>query len=88
MLLLIERQAKNQLSGGRFYEPSVGHQLRGQSVPTTHTCSEKDFAQLDILVNLKPSASTTSYEAIFMWSNNKTSRWIETTTENEKKKSN
>ena len=74
MLLLLERQAKNQLFGGRFYEPSVGHQLRGQSVPTTHTCSEIYFVQLDILVILKPSASTTSYEAIFMWSNNKTSR--------------
>ncbi|CAC5376805.1 unnamed protein product [Mytilus coruscus] len=86
MLLILERQAKDQLPGGRFYEPSVGNQLRGQSVPTTNTCSERDFAQLDMLVKLKPSASTTSYESIIMWSNNKTSRWLENLPENEKKK--
>ena len=76
MLLILERQAKDQLPGGKFYEAGVGDQMRGAAVPTTNTCSERDFAQLDMLMRLKPSASTVSYEAIIMWSNNKTSAWL------------
>jgi len=43
MLLILERQAKDQHQGGRYYEPSVTDQMRASSVPTTNTCSEKDF---------------------------------------------
>lgn len=76
MLLILERQAKDQLPGGKFFEPSVTDQMRAASVPTTNTCSERDFAQLDILMRLKPSASTECYESIIMWTNNKTSQWL------------
>lgn len=76
MLLILERQAKDQLPGGIFYEPCETDQLRASAVPTTNTCSERDFAQLDVLMRLKPSASTTAYESIIMWTNNKTSTWL------------
>ncbi|VDI71580.1 E1A/CREB-binding protein [Mytilus galloprovincialis] len=76
MLLILERQAKDQLPGGKFFEPSFRDQIHGISVPTTNTCSERDFAQLDMLVRLKPSATTVAYESIIMWSNNKTSNWL------------
>ena len=46
------------------------------SVPATNTASERDFAQLDMLMRSKPSASTIAYESIIMWSNNKTSTWL------------
>jgi E1A/CREB-binding protein len=50
--------------------------MRVSSVPTTNTCSERDFAELDVLMRLKPSASIIAYEAFMMWSNNKTSEWL------------
>ena len=76
MLLILERQAKDQHPGGRYYEPSVTDQMRASSVPTTNTCSERDFAQLILLMRLKPSAPTIAYEAIIMWSSNNTSEWL------------
>ncbi|XP_048751175.2 uncharacterized protein LOC125662866 [Ostrea edulis] len=76
MLLILERQAKDQLPGGIFHEPSENDQKRASAVPTTNTCSERDFAQLDVLMRLKPSASTTAYESVIMWTNNKTTIWL------------
>jgi E1A/CREB-binding protein len=76
MLLILERQAKDQLPGGRYYEPSVTDQMRASTVPTTNTCPERDFAQLDVPMRLKPSALNIAYKAIIMWSNNKTSEWL------------
>ena len=76
MLLILERQAKDQLPGGKYYEASVDDQVRAAAVPPTNTCSERDFAQLDMLMRIKPTASTVAYESIIMWSNNKTSEWL------------
>lgn len=84
MLLILERQAKDQLPGGIYYEPSETDQLRAAAVPTTNTCSERDFAQLDVLMRLKPSASTTAYESVIMWTNNKTSTWLNSLSNSEK----
>ncbi|CAC5414940.1 unnamed protein product [Mytilus coruscus] len=86
MLLILERQAKDQLPGGKFYEPSYRDQIHGISVPTTNTCSARDFAQLDMLVRLKPSATTVAYEAIIMWSNNKISNWLSKLSDTDKNK--
>lgn len=76
MMLILERQAKDQLPGGKFYLPDEKEAERSRNVPTTNTCSERDFGQLDALMRLKPSASTTAYESCIMWSNNKTSSWL------------
>ena len=76
MLLILERQAKDQLPGGKFCDCPVADQMRGASVPTTNTCSERAFAQLDMLMRLKPSASTECIESIIMWTKNGTSQWL------------
>jgi E1A/CREB-binding protein len=71
MLIILERQCKDQLPGGKYWdlEPATIDKLL--TVPTTNTVSERDFAQLDVLMRTKPSASTTTFESIIMWTNNK-----------------
>ena len=77
---VIERQAKDQLPGGKYWTQSSDEHL-----PSTNNMSERDFAQLDILLSLKPSASTTTFESIIMWTNNKTSSWLQAMNEEERK---
>lgn len=77
MLLVLERQAKDQLPGGKYWNLDQTSSAKVPNVPTTNTASEKDFAQLDMLMRAKPSASTTAYESVIMWSNNKTSAWLD-----------
>ncbi|CAC5376816.1 unnamed protein product [Mytilus coruscus] len=50
ILLTLERQVKDQFPGVKFYEPSLGIKSMVFLLPTANTCSERDFAQLDMLV--------------------------------------
>lgn len=77
MLILLERQAADQLPGGKYWEPSEMVQAHASNVPTTNITSERDFAVLDFLVRLKPSARTLSHEAMVMWLHNGTVKWLE-----------
>lgn len=74
MLIILERQ--DHLPGGKYWALSDPEINLVASVPTTNTVSERDYAQLDILMRTKPSAATTTYKAIVMWSNNKSSTWL------------
>lgn len=47
------------------------------SVKTTNTISERDFAQLDRLLREKPNATMLALEAHILFSNNRTSEWLE-----------
>lgn len=76
-LLVLERQAKDQLKGGKFCEPSDKVVQRSRAVPTTNMVSERDFGQLDHLNKMKPAASITCYEAIILWTNNETAQWLQ-----------
>jgi len=53
--------------------------IRGEteSVRTTNVVSECDFALLDRFVREKPNASTLALEAHIIFSNNKTSSWLQ-----------
>lgn len=53
-------------------------EMRGEtsSVPTTNTISERDFAKFDRLLREKPHASTLALEAHILFTNNKTSKWL------------
>ena len=75
-LLILERQAQNQLRGGKYWNPSETDTNIASNVPTTNMASERDFAHLDLLIRTKPHAyaTTLSLEALIMWKNNKTSR--------------
>ena len=75
-ILIIERQAKDQLDRGKYFQPSEELQRSSRNVPTTNTVSERDFAILDILLRLKPAAAFLSLETYILWINNKPSAWL------------
>ena len=77
IVLILERQAKDQLEGGKYFNPTPTQQESAKNVPTTNTVSERDFAILDILVRLKPAASSHAYEIYILWLNNKPSEWLD-----------
>ena len=67
-------------------EPSnVAHASVTSSVPTTNTVSERDFAKLDRLLREKPHASTLALEAHILFTNNKTSAWFASKSQEERK---
>lgn len=76
LLLILERQAEEQLPGGCHYEPSRELLKSADNVPTTNIVSERDFGSLDMLLRMKPAASTLGLESLIMWSNNKTADWV------------
>ena len=86
IVLILERQAKDQLEGGKYFAPSNSLLHSSKNVPTTNTVSERDFAILDVLVRLKPAASCHSLETYILWCNNKPSEWLETMDAHEKTK--
>lgn len=47
------------------------------SVKTTNTVSERDFAQLDRLLREKPNATMLALEAHILFTNNRTSEWLQ-----------
>ena len=71
LLLILERQAKDQLPGGKYWNPDEQLIRQASNVPITNTISEKDFALLDILLRIKPSARIQSLESLIMWVNKK-----------------
>ncbi|KAJ8353653.1 hypothetical protein SKAU_G00212200 [Synaphobranchus kaupii] len=84
MQILLERQAADQLPGGKYWDPSAQIQAHASNVPTTNMLSERDFAVLDLLVRQKPSARTISHEAMVMWLHNGTMQWLDNLTPEEK----
>jgi len=86
ILILLERQAEEQLPGGKYWQPSEAEQQKSQHVPTTNVVSERDFAVLDNLIRSKPNASSLSCEAYIMWLNNQTSTWLDNLDAKEKER--
>ena len=74
--ILLSRLVCDHLPGGVLDEPSTPLKSQTKSVPKTNTISERDFAKLDRLLREKPNATTLSLEAIVLFSNNKTGKWL------------
>ena len=74
--LLLSRLVCDHLQGGVLDEPSTPFKKQTKSVPKTNTLSERDFAKLDRFLREKPNASTLSLEAIVLFTNNKTAKWL------------
>lgn len=83
---LLKRMVTDHLPGGE-YDVELTEKIMKEtaSVQKTNTLSERDFAQLDRLLREKPNATTMSLEAIVMFSNNKTAKWIQSKTVEERK---
>ena len=80
-LILLERQVADQLPGGAFSVKEAS-----TNVPKTNVLSERDFAQLDLQLRIKPSARIVTHEELTMWRNNKTVSWLDKMQPEEKEK--
>jgi E1A/CREB-binding protein len=76
IMLILDRQAKDQLPGGKYSNPTEEFSVQAKSLPKTNTVSERDFGSLDLLIRMKPAATTLCYESVILWTNNKTSEWL------------
>ena len=67
ILQILERQCRDHLPGGKFWEPDDASKTTFKNVPSTNMIGERDFAILDMLVRQKPSARVSSLEALIMY---------------------
>ena len=84
LLLVLERLSHDQLPGGKYFSPSDSVKKLQKNVPKTNKISEADFVILDILIRKKPNASINALDALIMWSQNKTMKWLDTLSSEEK----
>ena len=80
---LLTRLLSDHLPGGIYNDSSPQLQIETRSVPKTNTVSEHVFAKLDRLLHEKPNASTLALEAMVLFSNNKTAKWLQSKTKAE-----
>ena len=85
--LLLERVLSDLLPALQA-EKENRQQVRQEStsVPTTNTISERDFGKFDRLLREKPHASTLALEAYILFTNNKTSKWLDIKSASDKSK--
>ena len=82
-----QRLLIDNLPGGKYYSVTDTKIINETaSVPTTNVSPERDFAILDRLMQQKPNANTIALEAMIMYSQNRTSTWLQGKSEEEKKK--
>lgn len=74
---LLSRLVCDHLPGGVLDEASTSLESETQSVPKTNVVSERDFAKLDCFLHEKPNASTLSLEALILFTNNQTAKWLD-----------
>ena len=67
ILEILERQCRDHLPGGKFWEPDDASKTTFKNVPSSNMIGERDFAILDMLVRQKPSARVSSLEALIMY---------------------
>ena len=82
--LTAARLLGDHLEEGEYAEPSPQTVKETMSVPATNVRSERDFALLDRLMREKPNASTIAIEAMVLYCNNKTAKWLSQKSEEEK----
>ena len=86
LLLILERLCQDQLPGGKYYTPNESLKKIAANVPKTNKISEADFAILDLLMQKKPNATINALDALIMWSQNKTLKWLDSIPAKEKSK--
>ena len=86
LLIILERQAKDQLDGGKYRIPSENVLKSSKNVPVHNKASEYDFAILDLLIRTKPRSNIETLQCITMWSKNKTDVWLGSKSTEEKNK--
>ena len=86
VLIILERQAKDQLDGGKYARPTDDFKKSAENIKAHNKASESDFGILQHLINNKPSANIETYEALTIFPRNKTSDWLDSKTPEERAK--
>ena len=73
---LLSRLVQDHLPGGAHCNPSAKLINETKSASKANVVSERDFGKLDRLLREKPNATTMSLEAMILFSNNKTMKWL------------
>ena len=76
--ILLKRQLKDQLPGGKFHRVSPEVMAETANCPATNLITERDFAHLDRQLKEKPNISTIAVTGTVMFLNNKTAQWLNT----------
>ena len=82
--ILLKCQLKDQLPGGKYYKPNNEIMEETAGTPKENIISERDFAQLDKLLDKSPTTSTVAASGIVCFINNKIPEYLETLSEEEK----
>ena len=86
--LLIERVVSDYLPGGEW-DMAMGDakiKTKTKSVQKTNTISERDFGKLDRYIREKPNARLLALEAHILFTTNKTAKWLDSKSVDEKEK--
>ena len=75
--ILLKWQLKDQLTGGKYYQPNDEIMEETASAPEENIISECDFAQLDRLLDKSPTTSTVAVSDIVCFINNKTPEYLD-----------
>ena len=75
-LIIIERQLKDQLPGGHYWDPSEALQHQSRSCSATYISGEKNFAIADQIMYHAKNAKPSHVESKVMFQVNKTSSWL------------
>ena len=73
---MVKSQLKDQLPGGIYYQPDEQVMSETTYCQRTNVLSERDFAQFDKKLTMKPTLSTIAACGLIMFSNNRTGEWL------------
>ena len=74
--LMVKSQLADQLPGGNYHSPTTHILNETKNCSRTNIISERDFAQYDRHLSVKPTLSTLAACGVIMYGNNKTSEWL------------
>ena len=75
-LIIIERQLKDQLPGGHYWDPSEALQHQVRSCSATNISGERNFAIVNQIIYCAKNAKPSYVESKVMFQVNKTSSWL------------
>ena len=75
--IMILSQLKDQLPGGKYYNPYNRVLEETQNCPRTNIVSKRDLAQYDRRMHMKPNMTTLAAARSIMFNNNKTLQWMD-----------
>ena len=74
---MIQSQLRDQFPGGKYFSPNERVLEETENCPCTNVVSDRDFAQYDRRLSMKPNMTTLAAAGSIMFNNNKTLDWLD-----------